>query len=213
MSRPANLIYGVDDVPPASILFMLAVQHIFLMSSTLVLPIVLMSEISGDIIQTRALVALTMISCGIGTVLQAGRWRGIGTGFLCPNLCGPNFFAASIGAAWRATADARHDHCRRPHRGCIRAFPASFGIFCSPRTSPASWYSWWLSAWYPLGSAHFLHVDYAGEPIQVASLAVAADYIAHDGGAQYLGWQHAKAVWRADWFGPWLLAVGGYRFD
>src|SRR5271167_1114129 len=64
----------------------------------------------------------------------------------------------------------------------------------------------------PLGSAHFLHVDYVGEPIQVASLAVAADYIAHDGGAQYLGWQHAKAVWRADWFGPWLLAVGGYRF-
>ena len=46
--KPAGLIYGVDDVPPWSALGLLSVQHIFLMSSTLVLPIVLVSEIGVD---------------------------------------------------------------------------------------------------------------------------------------------------------------------
>ena len=45
--KPAGLIYGVDDRPPWSALSLLAIQHIFLMSSTLVLPIVLVSEIGG----------------------------------------------------------------------------------------------------------------------------------------------------------------------
>src|SRR5262249_40816502 len=98
--KPAGLIYGVDDVPPWSALALLAVQHIFLMSGTLVLPVVVVSEIGGDFGQVQAVVALTMMACGIGTILQAMRWRGIGSGFLCPNLCGPNFFAVSMSAAW-----------------------------------------------------------------------------------------------------------------
>ena len=98
--RPAGLIYWVDEKPPAFELAVLAVQHIFLMSSTLVLPVVLIREIGGSFDQVRAVVALTMIACGLGTIVQAMRWRGIGSGFLCPNLRGPNFFGASVEAAW-----------------------------------------------------------------------------------------------------------------
>ena len=100
--KPAGLIYGVDDTPPLSVLCLLAVQHIFLMSSTLVLPVVLVTELGGDFSQVQSVVALTMVACGIGTILQAMRWRGIGSGYLCPDLCGPNFFAASMSAAWLA---------------------------------------------------------------------------------------------------------------
>jgi len=46
--RPASLTYGVDDRPPMSTLMLLGVQHIFLMSSTLVLPVVLVKEIGGS---------------------------------------------------------------------------------------------------------------------------------------------------------------------
>ena len=98
--KPANLIYGVDDKPPFWVLFLLGLQHTFLMSSTLLLPVVLVSEIGGSFEQVRNVVALTMIACGIGTILQAVRLRGFGSGFLCPNLCGPNFFIASVEAAW-----------------------------------------------------------------------------------------------------------------
>jgi hypothetical protein len=98
--RPAGLVYAENDRPPLPVLAALGVQHIFLMSSTLVLPVVLMSEIGSPFSQVRGVVALTMIACGIGTILQALRLPGFGSGFLCPNLCGPNFFAVSMSAAW-----------------------------------------------------------------------------------------------------------------
>lgn len=98
--KPANLIYGVEDTPPFWVLLLLGVQHTFLMSSTLLLPVVLVSEIGGSFEQVRNVVALTMIACGIGTVAQALRMKRFGSGFVCPNLCGPNFFLASMQAAW-----------------------------------------------------------------------------------------------------------------
>jgi len=99
-SKPRDLIYGLDDRPPLADLLLLGCQHIFLMSSTLVLPIVLVTEIGGTFDEVRSVIALTMIPCGIGTIVQSLRCRFIGSGFVCPNLCGPNFFTASMEAAW-----------------------------------------------------------------------------------------------------------------
>ena len=98
--KPNDLIYGLDDKPPFLDLLILGCQHIFLMSSTLVLPVVLVSEIGGTFEETRSVIALTMIACGIGTIVQVLRWRFLGSGFVCPNLCGPNFFLVSMAAAW-----------------------------------------------------------------------------------------------------------------
>lgn len=98
--KPKDLIYGVDDRPPLLTLFLLGIQHIFLMSSSIAFPVVLVMEIGGTFHQTRSVVALTMIACGIGTILQSLRWRILGSGFVCPNLCGPNFFLPSMEAAW-----------------------------------------------------------------------------------------------------------------
>jgi NCS2 family nucleobase:cation symporter-2 len=101
MTTTANgLIYGLDDHPPKVALAMLAAQHIVLMSSTLVLPAVMMSEIGAGDQQAAALLALTMMACGIGTILQSLRLPGFGSGYLCPNLAGPNFFPACMSAAW-----------------------------------------------------------------------------------------------------------------
>jgi len=98
--QPEHLMYGVDDSPPLPVMLLLGIQHIFLMSSSIALPIVLVSEIGCSFDQVRSVVALTMISCGIGTILQAIRFGWIGSGYLCPNLCGPNFFSSSMAAAW-----------------------------------------------------------------------------------------------------------------
>ncbi|MFA6033144.1 MAG: solute carrier family 23 protein, partial [Myxococcota bacterium] len=98
--RPSSLIYGSNDRVPPGVLLLLGIQHLLLMTSTLVLPVVLVTEIGGSFTEVRSVVGLTMIACGIGTILQAVRFRGFGSGFLCPNLCGPNFFNASMEAAW-----------------------------------------------------------------------------------------------------------------
>ena len=172
--KPAGLIYGVDDRPPPSALALLAVQHIFLMSSTLVLPIVLVTEIGGNFAEVTAVVALTMIACGIGTILQAMRWRGIGSGFLCPNLCGPNFFAASVGAAWLGGLPLMRGmtivaglvelvFARLVHRLAF-LFPTEItGLVV---------FMVGISL-VPVGTSKFLHIDYSGEPIQVTSLLAA----------------------------------------
>lgn len=173
--KPASLIYGVDDRPPWAVLCLLAFQHIFLMSSTLVLPVVLISEIGGDFHQIRAVVALTMMACGLGTMVQAMRWAGIGSGYLCPNLCGPNFFAASVGAAWLgglplmrgmtiAAGIVEALFARVLHRLAFLFPPEITGLVVLMVAFSLI----------PLGASKLLHINYSGEPIQGTSLLVAA---------------------------------------
>jgi NCS2 family nucleobase:cation symporter-2 len=172
--KPAGLIYGVNEKPPTAVLLLLALQHIFLMSSTLLLPVVLVSEIGGGSDQVRAVVALTMIACGIGTILQALRWRGIGSGFLCPNLCGPNFFAASVQSAWLgglplmrgmtiAAGLVEVVFARIVHRLEFLFPPEITGMVV------------FLVAvgLVPLGVSKFLGINYSGEPIHALGLLVA----------------------------------------
>jgi xanthine permease XanP len=169
--KPAGLIYGVEDRPPFSALLLLAIQHIFLMSSTLVLPVVLISEIGGSFTEVRAVVGLTMISCGIGTIIQAFRMKGLGSGFLCPNLCGPNFFAASAMAAWLGGVPLMRGmtiaaglveilFARVLHRLKFLFPPEITGMVAVGLI--------------PLGSSKFLGISFAGEPIQAENLVVAS---------------------------------------
>lgn len=98
--QPQQLLYGLNDRPPTGRLLMLAFQHVCLMASVLVLPAVLVAEIGGSREEAQTMVALSMITCGLGTILQAMRLPGIGSGYFCPNVVGPNFFSASMSAAW-----------------------------------------------------------------------------------------------------------------
>jgi xanthine permease XanP len=173
--RPPGLIYAVDERPPALTLFILSVQHIFLMSSTLVLPVVLVSEIGGSFEEVRGVVALSMISCGVGTIVQAMRLRGFGSGFLCPNLVGPNFFGSLMGAAWLGGLPLM--------RGMTIAaglFEALFARviqrvrFLFPPEITGLVVLMVGEALIPLGASKFLGITYPDEPISRLSFGVAA---------------------------------------
>src|SRR6267154_3497273 len=189
--KPAELIYGVDDTPPLSALCLLAVQHIFLMSSTLFLPSVLVSELGGDFTEVQAVVALTMIACGIGTILQAMRWRGIGSGYLCPNLCGPNFFASSMSAAWLGGLPLMRGMTIAA--GLVEIVFARYFhrlAFLFPTEITGLVVFMVAVSLVPVGVSKFLHVDYTGEPIQVVSFLVAAVTFALRAGLNI--WGNAK---------------------
>ena len=173
-TKPAGLIYGLDDKPPWTVMVIMGIQHIFLMSSTLLLPVILVSEIGGGLDQVRAVVALTMIACGIGTILQAIRWHGVGSGFLCPNVCGPNFFAASVQSAWLGGLPLMRGmtviaglieivFARLIHRLAF-LFPAEITGMVVLMVAVGV---------VPLGVSKFLGVSYSGEPIQATNFAVA----------------------------------------
>jgi len=173
--RPQDLIYGVDDKPPFSVLLIMGIQHIFLMSSTLVLPIVLISTIGGTFEQIRSVVALTMIACGIGTMLQAVRWRILGSGFVCPNLCGPNFFLASMEAAWLGGIPLMRG--MTIIAGLTEAVFARFVNrlkFLFPAEITGLVVLMVANGLVPLGVSKFCGINYDGEPIQSASVVTAS---------------------------------------
>jgi NCS2 family nucleobase:cation symporter-2 len=100
MAKPSNLIYGVDEKPPIVSTLLLALQHTFVMSSTLILPVVIVSEIGGTLDQVQSVVSYSMIAAGLATILQSLKKGPVGSGYLCPHLVGPSYLSASIQAAW-----------------------------------------------------------------------------------------------------------------
>jgi len=173
--RPEGLIYAENERPPRLVLAVLGLQHVFLMSASLVLPVVLVGEIGGSFEQVRGVVALTMVACGIGTIVQAFRLRGFGSGYLCPNLCGPNFFGASMGAAWLGGLPLM--------RGMTIAaglFEALFGRairrlgFLFPPEITGLVVLMVAESLVPLAASKFLGITFEDEPISGRSLAVAA---------------------------------------
>jgi xanthine permease XanP len=211
--KPSELVYGVEDKPPWGVLLLLAVQHIFLMSSTLLLPVILVTEIGGGLDQVRAVVAFTMIACGIGTILQAMRWHGIGSGFLCPNLCGPNFFAASVQSAWLGGLPLMRGmtivaglvevvFARVVHR-LEFLFPAEITGMVVLMVAVGL---------VPLGVSKFRHQLCRRADSKYESHS-GGRYVAGNDGNQCLVQEQAQALQRIDWNGDWLLVIARHRTD
>lgn len=97
--KPANLIYGVDEKPPLPITTFLGFQHICIIAISLIFPVVIIREIGGTTEQTVHLLSMSMIAGGIGVIIQALKRGPVGSGYFCPQVCGPSFLAASILAA------------------------------------------------------------------------------------------------------------------
>ncbi|MCX5751798.1 MAG: purine/pyrimidine permease [Candidatus Saganbacteria bacterium] len=175
VKKPQDLIYGVDDKPPFWSLFFLGIQHIFLMSSTLVLPVVLVTQIGGSFEQVRSVVALTMIACGIGTILQAVRCGIIGSGFVCPNLCGPNFFMVSMESAWLGGLPLMRGMTIVAGlvEGVFSRFVSKIKFLFPPEITGLV-VLMVAEGLVPLGASKFFGINYEGEPISWICGLVAA---------------------------------------
>lgn len=97
--KPSNLIYGVDEKPPIWITCFLALQHISIYTIGLIFPVIIGHEIGATSEQTTYLVSMSMLAGGIGAIVQALPRGAVGSGYLCPQVCGPSFLSASILAA------------------------------------------------------------------------------------------------------------------
>ena len=172
--RPANILYWVNEKPPWTTTLLMGLQHVFVMSSTLALPVVIVQEIGGTMAQIAGVVGLSMIAAGLGTMLQALRRGPVGSGYLCPNLCGPSYLAVSVQAAWLGGLPLMH--------GMIMLaglFEALFSRvvhrlkFLFPAEVTGVVVLMVGVALIPLGSSKFLGIEIAGEPIDPVSTAVA----------------------------------------
>jgi len=173
--RPSNIVYWLDETPPLSVILLMGLQHVFVMSSTLVLPVVIVQEIGGSILQIAGVVGLSMIASGIGTILQGLKRGPVGSGYLCPNLCGPSYLAVSVHAAWLGGLPLMH--------GMIMlagVFEALFSRvirrlkFLFPSLVTGVVVLMVGVALIPLGSSKFLGIAIAGDPIDLMTMAIAS---------------------------------------
>ncbi|MEJ2136934.1 MAG: solute carrier family 23 protein [Desulfofustis sp.] len=173
--RPDNIIYWVNEKPPLGMSILMGLQHVFIMSSTLALPVVIVKEIGGSMLEIAGVVGLSMIAAGLGTILQALKKGPMGSGYLCPNLCGPSYLAVSVQAAWLGGLPLMHGMIMLA--GVFEAFFSRVVHrlkFLFPSEVTGVVVLMVGVALIPLGSSKFLGIQIAGDPINplVTSAAV-----------------------------------------
>ncbi|MDP8315118.1 MAG: solute carrier family 23 protein [Candidatus Celaenobacter antarcticus] len=98
IQKPANLIYGVNDKPPLSTTIFLGLQHVFVIFIAMIFPVMIVNHLGTSIDPRTAsgFISITMISSGIVTIIQALKKGPVGSGYLCPSVCGPSYLQASF---------------------------------------------------------------------------------------------------------------------
>ena len=173
--KPENLIYGVDDTPPFAVSFLLGLQHVFTMFSTLVLPVIIAREIGVNFAVLQSFVCFSMIAAGTGTIIQGIKKGIIGSGYLCPNLCGPSYMSISLQAAWLGGLPLMHGmtmlagvfECilsRVVHK-LKKLFPIEISGLVVLMVAILL---------IPLGSSKFVGIEYAGDAINTKKLLIAS---------------------------------------
>jgi xanthine/uracil permease len=66
-TRPPGLLYSVDETPPRAVLIMAALQHVALMSNSLIYPIILGREAHLSPDRLLDFVSLSMLASSVGT--------------------------------------------------------------------------------------------------------------------------------------------------
>lgn len=96
--KPADLLYGVDEIPPVGVNLLLGIQHIFFLAGGLMIATMIMRQVGGspDLIQN--VVSMSMIAGGLATILQALGKGPFGSGYLCAEGIDPTFISSSIQA-------------------------------------------------------------------------------------------------------------------
>ena len=84
MKRPPNLSYGVDDLPPTGVTLLSGVQHVALLSTFLIFPLLVGREANVPAAQILDVLSLSMMAMSVAAILPALTRGPIGAGILCP---------------------------------------------------------------------------------------------------------------------------------
>jgi len=92
--RPPNIRFGLNDRPPALVIAATAVQQTTVVILFLYVPLLVVREAQATTAQAAALIGMTFLACGLGTMIQA--LRRVGSGFLAPISPATPYLAPSI---------------------------------------------------------------------------------------------------------------------
>src|SRR3954468_8539914 len=95
-TKPAGLLYGVDDKPPLTVSALLGLQHVFVMTAGWIMVVVIVTTIGGTHEEVASVLRMSMIASGIATILQSLANSRVGSGYFCPISSGPAYISASM---------------------------------------------------------------------------------------------------------------------
>jgi xanthine permease XanP len=97
--KPANIAYGVDEVPPPGVFAFSGLQHVGMMSIYLVYPVLLAQAAGASAETAAAMVSLTLVALAAGTILQVIPLGPFGSGYLCQPIPSIVYLVPSLLAA------------------------------------------------------------------------------------------------------------------
>jgi len=98
LKKPAEIVYGVDDVPPLLVTVLGGLQHVGLVTIFLIYPLLVVKEIGSSTALSANILSLALIALGVATVLQGLPKGPVGSGFLCPANHTAVYLAPSLAA-------------------------------------------------------------------------------------------------------------------
>jgi xanthine permease XanP len=96
VKRPLNIVYWLNDIPPAGVTVVSGLQHVGLVSIFLLVPVLACREVGLSADETLDVLALSMVVMAVGPILQQLGRGGVGSGYLCPAIFAAPYLPASV---------------------------------------------------------------------------------------------------------------------
>jgi xanthine permease XanP len=96
LKKPPNIVYGVDDIPPRSVLLLSGVQHVGLVAIFLLVPVIACRQAGLSADKIIDVLSLSMVVMAVGPILFALRRGAVGSGYLCPPIFAAAYLPASL---------------------------------------------------------------------------------------------------------------------
>jgi NCS2 family nucleobase:cation symporter-2 len=95
--KPSNIIFDVNERPPLITTILQGIQHASIYFISLIFPVLIVKQMGlgispGD---ASSFISLSILAGAITSILQALRKGPLGSGYLCPSVCGPSYFDAT----------------------------------------------------------------------------------------------------------------------
>ncbi len=97
--KPSEITYGIDDKPPAYVVWIAAVQHVLLASVTTIFPLLVLEAAHASHQTVLEVMSGSLLALGFGTILLCLKSQDIGSSSLMPAAFSGVYFTVSIVAA------------------------------------------------------------------------------------------------------------------
>ncbi|HEY1299423.1 MAG TPA: solute carrier family 23 protein, partial [Stellaceae bacterium] len=97
--RPADLVYAVDEVPPAARLALIGLQYAVMTAIYLIIVAIILRHARAGAAESVTAMGIACVALAIGTFLQALPYGPVGSGFLAPPVFSATYLGPSVLAA------------------------------------------------------------------------------------------------------------------